>query len=80
MTTKEFPGPDGLHMGDKVTTLADYEVFNLTPLEILNLSSSTVSMSEALEEAHAKVLLKWQKLSEEQPERLDTLYNNLLGE
>jgi hypothetical protein len=81
MLNKEFPGPYGLNVGEMAEELAEYDLFRMPLIEILALAGSTEApVAAAMDGAAGKLRDRWLKLAQEQPERVEQAYKDMLGE
>lgn len=66
MTKKDFPGFDGLHIGEMVQELAEREV-------------DSISVQEALRYSYMWLQGYWQERAEDDPHAVVEAYKNMLG-
>jgi len=76
--TKEYPGTDGLHLGEMAIDLATHDVYMGAPILILDNTTAEerqqMTFSALMDRAYGRILANYQRMAEEQPEALQAKY------
>ncbi len=84
MATKEYPGTDGLHVGEMAQELASYDVYMGAPILILEnttpMERERFNFGQLMVAAERRIVAEYQQMAEEDPEAVRKAYNQLVGE
>ncbi len=83
MATKEYPGTDGLHVGEMAQELASYDVYMGAPVLILEnttpMERERFNFGQLMVAAERRIAARYQQMAQEDPEGVREAYKRLLG-